>query len=411
MNKNNKMKYVTFKLFKDRECSPEHSTVASMFPSMGKETLLNQTSTEIAKYYTIGHLVREQFTERFIESEVTSIIDDRLTLKNAPPLIRSIYIQHIVLLHWLRKQSSTIQWATLLDFILSADGRTYENAPVCYNFIVGSSPGQISLSDFDTKLLDPVGGGLTSFIRLDEDMKVVQVETTATKEHSNFSEALPDFSRSLHSILEEGEFLVSRIRCGDIVICNKLGMIASRRHNEWMLYQPHTLKSMINALVATTPNIEGPEITTTSLINILLKLSFMRHGALLIFDTNGDVLKKVKNRESILSNRCCDKGRQLLAKPLRGISIFSACAQYWQLLCELASIDGALIFDNTHITAFGALIPQNNNRLKSVGARTSAAYSAALHGGIAFKVSADGDVTIYIRSKQNDNAVIQFRVI
>lgn len=64
---------------------------------------------------------------------------------------------------------------------------------------------------------------------------------------------------------------------------------------------------------------------------------------------------------------------------------------------ELASLDGAIVVDNSgHILAYGAVLdPKKAGRLRgSEGSRTKAAIGASNYG-LALKISADGDITVY----------------
>jgi hypothetical protein len=72
-------------------------------------------------------------------------------------------------------------------------------------------------------------------------------------------------------------------------------------------------------------------------------------------------------------------------------------------LIEMACVDGALVFDDDHLLAVGALIRSHPSVGNQLGARTTAARSAYLWGGHPIKVSSDGDVTVYFSSKHGDN--------
>ena len=80
-------------------------------------------------------------------------------------------------------------------------------------------------------------------------------------------------------------------------------------------------------------------------------------------------------------------------------------------LIELARVDGAVIFDDQHLLAVGAIIKSHPDVGSQLGARTTAAKSAYLWGAHPVKVSSDGDVTIYFKSRKGSescDAVMHF---
>lgn len=69
---------------------------------------------------------------------------------------------------------------------------------------------------------------------------------------------------------------------------------------------------------------------------------------------------------------------------------------------ELASLDGAIVLDNSgRIRAYGAVLqPKKAGRLRGIeGSRTKAAIGASNYG-LAVKVSSNGDITVYHEGKE-----------
>jgi DNA integrity scanning protein DisA with diadenylate cyclase activity len=67
------------------------------------------------------------------------------------------------------------------------------------------------------------------------------------------------------------------------------------------------------------------------------------------------------------------------------------------ILVELAALDGAVVLDNTgRLLAYGAVLePRRRGRVDAAeGSRTKAAIGASNYG-LAVKISADGDITLY----------------
>jgi len=72
------------------------------------------------------------------------------------------------------------------------------------------------------------------------------------------------------------------------------------------------------------------------------------------------------------------------------------------VVVELASLDGAIVLDNSgRIRAYGVVLqPKKAGRLRGTeGSRTKAAIGASKYG-LAVKISSDGDITVYYESKE-----------
>lgn len=70
-----------------------------------------------------------------------------------------------------------------------------------------------------------------------------------------------------------------------------------------------------------------------------------------------------------------------------------------KLLLELATIDGAVVFDETSVLAFGGILHMHDSARGRLGARMTAAYSAYAWGGVPVMISADGEMTIVFESR------------
>ena len=80
-------------------------------------------------------------------------------------------------------------------------------------------------------------------------------------------------------------------------------------------------------------------------------------------------------------------------------------------LIEMSGVDGAVVFDDERPAGRGSPIRSHPNVGNHLGARVTAARSAYLWGGRPIKVSSDGDVAIYFKSRSGDNecdAVMNF---
>jgi DNA integrity scanning protein DisA with diadenylate cyclase activity len=71
-------------------------------------------------------------------------------------------------------------------------------------------------------------------------------------------------------------------------------------------------------------------------------------------------------------------------------------------MMEVASIDGAVIFDANNVLAIGAVIETHEDVGSQAGARSTAALSAYHWGGRPVKVSSDGEISVYFASTEGE---------
>ena len=78
------------------------------------------------------------------------------------------------------------------------------------------------------------------------------------------------------------------------------------------------------------------------------------------------------------------------------------------LFLEIAGVDGAPIFDDRNVPAFGAIVQIHQDAGQHAGrhgARTTASLSASLWGGIPIKCSSDGDISVRFYGKGSDGTI------
>ena len=148
----------------------------------------------------------------------------------------------------------------------------------------------------------------------------------------------------------------------------------------------------------------------------------------MIYDPQHRILERILNPASILSpsnvplptakldghagpHRPC--GQVLIGSSIEDIAIGkrTGSIKKKRQLVEMACIDGAIVFDDAHLLAVGALIRSHPDAGSQLGARITAARSAYLWGAHPIAVSSDGDVTLHFQSRNADqecDAVLNF---
>ncbi|MUG71956.1 hypothetical protein GNP93_14895 [Paenibacillus validus] len=210
---------------------------------------------------------------------------------------------------------------------------------------------------------------------------------------------VPQFLIPYQNRLGKNECGITRTKRGDLIIYDKRGLLASYRKGSWKIYKATSLK---NTLIKICKNNHW---MGTNLYPILFDLSYRRHGALIIIDQKDNYKEFINNEQSLLNNSKGTPLHQALSRRLGQIDLKSKDAVSKPLLLELASIDGAIVFNKKgKLVAFGAMIKSHSNSNSEQGARSSAALSAFHYGALPFKVSSDGEIVCLLDSTLHQNA-------
>jgi hypothetical protein len=295
---------------------------------------------------------------------------------------------------WLNSCSSEIDWYKFIAYAEELLFRTYENIPVSSNLLICISEyGSQDITDSSIqKFLDPLATSMQTYLKVDQNAKLLSYEQIDWSQISDTSayKFNPEFLQPFASTLEQYQYSFHVTIKGDILIMNAGGLVASCRKGKWHIYSTNTLKNCIG-------DIASNYRIGCNIFEVLLDLSYKRHGALVIYDPRHTVIKQVVNAESLLINNSdIDTPRSMLASSLRTIGMGSEnnSKRKKRILLELASMDGAVIFDSQKILSFGSMINTHPEAGNHAGARTTAFESAYLYGGHPFKVSSDGDISL-----------------
>jgi DNA integrity scanning protein DisA with diadenylate cyclase activity len=130
-----------------------------------------------------------------------------------------------------------------------------------------------------------------------------------------------------------------------------------------------------------------------------LDVSFRRSGGLFLIIHNRIALGQVVRKgDAIQDNKRRPADRDFDAV----LAKHKIQALPRPVFVELASLDGALVIANSgQLLAYGAVLdPRKVGRLRGAeGSRTKAAIGASNYG-LAMKVSADGDITVYYKGRE-----------
>ena len=355
--------------------------------------------------------------ERFLAMlHITTKDVDRQCLHTSPGLV-DILLESLAI-KWLTIHSPTTDWARIIDYLEQVSRRTHETEPVSLNLVIqpGKGTGNITQPNVQ-KFLDRLASSPFSFLAVDHSLHLIEYGAVEWSQIRNAGspQFYPLFLHPIHSILAPGELCVHLTPQGDLILLDRNGLLAARCRREWKLYDtPNFTDSLAYCL--------GSASVAANLLEVIFDLSFRRKGALLIYDPKHEIRGHILNQESIVFSGWrsdvnvetgVESGQAVIAPSLRDLAIGrdSETLRRKIRLIELANVDGALVFDDDQLLAAGAIIESHPNAGDQLGARATAARSAYLWGACPVNVSADGDVTVYFKSKgdgEDCDAVIQF---
>lgn len=356
--------------------------------------------------------------ERFVKSN----LDSWFSLVQQMPVPGAVrLIQDMMAIEWLHAEDPEIEWSNLLEHCSHLRYRTYENEPVIVNFVLSEKEGSVSITDpLLQKYLDPLATSQQVFMRLDKKLRLSDYEEVpwSAIEDTEDYKFNPEFLQPFSSSLRAGEYSVHQTGNGDLIIMNRRGILASNRKGQWSLYDTYNFSIALKAILTETFGTHDQSAQKLNhrvgshLFEIICDLGYKRHGALLIYDPNHKVIGQLTNPESVLGPRpSAAKATQAydaIGRYVREIGIGSRhpSKRMKRLFLEIASVDGAVIFDAHQLLAFGAMVRPHDQASHHHGTRTTAAYSAYFWGGFPIKISADGDVLIVFSSKDSTGSSV-----
>jgi hypothetical protein len=311
-----------------------------------------------------------------------------------PPSVPAA-IQEAMAIRWLNVLAPSVDWPKVLAHATALSMRTFENSTIVTNLVISPGCGSVDITDSSLSKLTPtLGSSMQSFLRVDGDLRVIALEAIPWSQIDDAADYKldPEFLHPVNSILELDDVSVHHTGRGDLLIMKQEGIRAARRKGQWRIYEPSTLRDVVADMLASYQ-------VATNVFEFLLDLSFRRHGALLIYDPQRVTLDYVVNGKSIVLPNAgsIDPFRALVGQSVANVSMgaTNGLTASKRLMMELASLDGAVIFDESEILAVGAMISTYPGAGNHAGARTTAALSALAYGAYPIKVSADGDIELY----------------
>ncbi|MDP3160565.1 MAG: DNA integrity scanning protein DisA nucleotide-binding domain protein [Reyranella sp.] len=340
-----------------------------------------------------------------IAERVSKVLSQKPNVLGSASLdaIRATFEESVIAAHLRQHHNFGLSVASMLDSFHKLAGQTYENRALAFGCLVQDSNGATSTGvDFLRPLLDSKKykamsdgfrtayvltstGTLTDFIDLNRN--------SDNKSHG--AHFFPEWAEPMSRATQSGAIGVALSRQGDVLIFESGTLRFTYRFGRWQYWNhAHLLNLLRNR--ARAQKVKPTQIgkVVGAVYKAALDVSFRRSGALFV------ILKNRKNLHKIVRHGDAfdDHGRMEIDR--RFDEIFSGKTIQnlpRALVVELASVDGAIVIDNSgRLRAYGAVLePKRRGHSRGMeGARTKAAKGAS-YFGLAIKVSSDGDISVF----------------
>ena len=313
------------------------------------------------------------------------------------------WIQQKFVIAWLEAQSRISSWGRILDYARRLSRRLTEHQLQAKTLVIepgNPNQGGVKISDEDfLKVFDWLGGSPFTYFSIDENLNIKSYE--ALPEVGDYSthgfRFYPAFLHPVISNLKNPDSIVVHIsENGGIMIANRDGLMASKRSLEsWTIYDiDHVLNSISEIL---KPKLNEnhckskPAFVARSLFQILFDIMTKMQGALVILDEP----KNLPNYMIKGIEKDSDSPMSLIFNHAPSNELLYSIAEVRKLV-ELSSIDGAIVLDmHGNLIQVGSMVVAHPAAPNRFGTREAAGFSAAKNGATAFKISADGHMSLF----------------
>ncbi len=323
-------------------------------------------------------------------------------------LIISIYVSLIASDSWNRELSEkTI--SGIFDFLRALSGKHYEGSPVEVSLSLlpkrfrKKTPAKpVNLSELlNSKKTLSLFRGNRHLLECDIEGKVYNLRTLKPYPDNGLLKYAPihvapyEYQPTFNYSRKERALVFILNRHGDILVSLEGGLILSRNENVWKIINPESFIASITSAVSEFHEESKGESLIDAFSIYLGMLSFslrnQRRGGLLVVAERNDIAKMISEKVSEKDSPEFFYQSNFSGRVLPDLSV--------SMFCNLIALDGATLIDpNGVILGFGAILNTGQRQSKSEGARTRAAEYASRFG-LALKVSEDGPISLYKRSK------------
>jgi hypothetical protein len=300
--------------------------------------------------------------------------------------------------------------SSVFDALHTLSEQSYENKALTFGCILDPEErvkGQVALfpgdylsakkykalSDgFRTAYHIAANGRILGFIDLD---RFERKKRNLTEKHY-----YPDWAEPIARASRSSRCGVALSRQGDILVFDEGTLRFTYRYGRWQYWNHAHLVHLLRdrARAQRVPKkILGRVVN--AIYRAALDVSFRRSGGLFVVLHNRKSLRDIARSGDAIGDPKRSATDLEFDTVIREHHIQSLPRV---VVVELASLDGAIVLDNSgRIRAYGVVLqPKKAGRLRGTeGSRTKAAIGASKYG-LAVKISSDGDITVYYESRE-----------
>lgn len=318
--------------------------------------------------------------------------------------IRDAFDEYIVAQH---VEKAQIPVSSIFDSLHKLSEQSYENKALTFGCILeakeivkeqgaqfprhflGSKKYKALSDGFRTAYHVSASGKILDFVDLDRLQK-----RKLTEKHY-----YPDWAEPIARASRSDRCGIALSRQGDILVFDKGTLRFTYRYGRWQYWNhAHLVYLLRDRARAQRVRKQILGRAVGAIYRAALDVSFRRSGGLFVILHNRKFLHDVVRVGDAVGD------------PRRGATDLEFDAVIGKhtiqslprvVVVELASLDGAIVLDNSgRVRAYGAVLqPKKAGRLRGTeGSRTKAAIGASNYG-LAVKISSDGDITVYYNGK------------
>jgi DNA integrity scanning protein DisA with diadenylate cyclase activity len=325
--------------------------------------------------------------------------------------LRDAFDEHVIASHLQTVWNVRLPMGSVLRQLHNLSEQSYENKAFTFGCIIdpdlsattdatGSFPEEFlrakrykALSDgFRTAYVVSGNGEVANLVDLEQYQ-----DEELTEKHF-----FPSWSERMARASRYDKLGIALSRQGDILIFEEGTLRFSYRFGRWQHWNHRFLLNLLRNQ-ARAQGVKPSQLGRVigPIYRAALDISFRRSGGLFVILKNRNNLRKlVRSGDGIGDER-------RLSADADFDDIFDGQTiktLHRAIAVELASLDGAIVIDNTgKIRAYGAVLKPGNKAAKKgqrvEGSRTQAAIAAS-HFGLAIKISSDGDITVFTNGNE-----------
>lgn len=322
--------------------------------------------------------------------------------------LRDAFDEHVIASHLQALWKVRLPVESLLRELHKLSEQSYENKSYSFGCILdtdqdaaedGADLGSFPREFLQAKRYKALSDGFRTAYVVSADGKVADLVDLEQFEREKLTEKhfFPSWSERMARASRGGKYGIALSRQGDILIFEDGTLRLSYRFGRWQLWNHRFLLELLRDQ-ARAQGVNRSQLGRVigPIYRAALDISFRRSGGLFVILKNrNNVRKLVRSGDGIGDARRLSTDADF-DKIFDGKTIKTL---HRAVAVELASLDGAIVIDNTgRIRAYGAVLKSGGKAAKKgrrvEGSRTQAAIAASRFG-LAIKISSDGDITVF----------------